>query len=123
MSESIATKCEIEGVRIFRIHHSRDSRGYFSKVFSSKEPASSEIPREFAEVNVSYSVKGVIRGLHFQIGSKAQGKFISIVAGKVVDVLVDIRHDSSTYKKWKAIKMSPEGYNAIWIPPGLAHGF
>jgi dTDP-4-dehydrorhamnose 3,5-epimerase len=78
---------------------------------------------EFVQDNISKSKKGTVRGLHYQIGDKAQGKLCQVIQGKVIDVAVDIRFGSPTFGKHVACELSEENHNLIWIPPGFAHGF
>ncbi len=81
------------------------------------------IEEEFVQDNHSKSVKGVLRGLHFQKSPYEQGKLVRCIQGVVFDVAVDIRKDSSTFGKWYGIKLSSENKRMLWIPKGFAHGF
>ena len=78
---------------------------------------------QFVQDNHSKSAKGVLRGLHYQLPPKAQGKLVRVVAGEVFDVAVDIRKDSPTFGKWVGEILSADNKRQLWIPPGLAHGF
>lgn len=78
---------------------------------------------EFVQDNLSFSQKGTLRGLHFQIPPHAQGKLVTVLEGEVLDVAVDIRKDSPTYGMHEAIKLSTEDPTLLYIPPGMAHGF
>ncbi|MEN9456227.1 MAG: dTDP-4-dehydrorhamnose 3,5-epimerase, partial [Pseudomonadota bacterium] len=78
---------------------------------------------DFVQDNHSRSVKGVLRGLHYQLPPKAQGKLVRVVAGEVFDVAVDIRPGSATFGKWVGEILSAENKQQMWIPPGFAHGF
>lgn len=104
------------------IHH--DNRGYFYESFNQKE-FNRLIGREvvFVQDNHSKSHKGVLRGLHYQEAPMAQGKLIRVVAGEIYDVAVDLRPDSTTYKKWVSHRLSAENHQQLWIPEGFAHGF
>ena len=73
--------------------------------------------------NISKSLKGTIRGLHYQVGDKAQGKLCHVIKGKVLDVAVDIRFDSPTFGQYFSIELTGEDKTQMWIPPGFAHGF
>jgi dTDP-4-dehydrorhamnose 3,5-epimerase len=100
-----------------------DDRGFFLETFQTEryeKLAGIKIP--FVQDNHSRSSKGVLRGLHFQ-KAKPQGKLIRVVRGKVYDVAVDIREDSSTFGQWVAIILSEENKTQLWVPPGFAHGF
>jgi dTDP-4-dehydrorhamnose 3,5-epimerase len=100
-----------------------DSRGYFMETY--KEPLFVEngIPDKFVQDNLSSSVKGTLRGLHYQINPNAQGKLVRVLKGSVYDVAVDIRQGSPTFGKWIGVELSEENKLSFWIPPGFAHGF
>lgn len=100
----------------------RDARGDFFESFNRDRPAAHGLPADFAQGNVSRSVRGVLRGLHYQ-WPKPQGKYISVVAGEIWDVAVDIRRGSSHFGRWTAVLMSDANRRHLWIPPGFAHGF
>lgn len=100
-----------------------DERGFFLETFQSKRYANdADISLPFVQDNHSRSLKGVLRGLHFQ-KTKPQGKLVRVVSGKVYDVAVDLRNNSQSYGKWEAVILSEENKLQFWIPPGFAHGF
>lgn len=100
-----------------------DHRGFFMETFErNRYQKMLNIDYDFVQDNYSRSVKGVLRGLHFQ-RSNPQGKLVRVVRGEVYDVAVDIRKGSPTYGKWEAVVLSEENKKQFWIPPGLAHGF
>lgn len=106
-----------------------DERGWFMESFNEQHfhAALGElglpIPRPFIQDNHSYSKKGVLRGLHYQLPPYAQGKLVRVVRGAVFDVAVDIRSDSSTFGKWVGVELSDKNKKMLWIPEGFAHGF
>jgi len=100
-----------------------DDRGYFLESFHSDRYASIGIDAPFVQDNISKSVKNTLRGLHYQIGSAAQGKLIQVIVGKVLDVAVDIRFGSPSFGKHYTVEISDENHYQLWIPPGFAHGF
>ena len=100
-----------------------DERGYFYESYNAGKYSSLGIPEKFYQDNVSKSIKGTVRGLHYQIGDNAQGKLVSVLLGKVLDVAVDIRFGSPTFGKHHCIELSSENKKQFWIPPGFAHGF
>lgn len=119
-----STKFEIEGLVLIEPRKFHDDRGYFFESFN--EQKYSELLGEeavFVQDNVSYSQKNVLRGLHFQNPPFAQGKLVSVLKGKVLDVAVDLRKDSSTYGQHEIIELSAENGLQFYIPPGFAHGF
>lgn len=100
-----------------------DNRGLFLERFNSVEfHKITRIKPEFVQMNESFSTKGVLRGLHYQL-NRPQGKLISIIAGKVLDVVVDLRKHSSNFGKSFAIELDSIDKNSLWIPRGYAHGF
>ena len=100
-----------------------DERGFFLETYQADRYADlSGITLPFVQDNHSRSLKGVLRGLHFQ-KTKPQGKLVRVVQGEVYDVAVDIRQGSSTYGKWEAVILSEKNKSQFWIPPGFAHGF
>ncbi|WP_174911241.1 dTDP-4-dehydrorhamnose 3,5-epimerase [Burkholderia diffusa] len=100
-----------------------DARGYFYESFNGREYAALvEADVEFVQDNHSRSVKGVLRGLHYQI-EHAQGKLVRVVEGEVFDVAVDIRRSSPNFGKWAGVTLSADNHRQLWVPPGFAHGF
>jgi dTDP-4-dehydrorhamnose 3,5-epimerase len=100
-----------------------DGRGCFFETYKQSEYASNGIPETFVQDNHSVSVRGVLRGLHFQTGDHAQGKLVRVVRGVVWDVVVDLRRGSETLGKWFGLELSAENRTQFYIPPGFAHGF
>lgn len=102
----------------------RDERGFFSETFSARELAAAGIAETFVQDNHSLSrTKGVVRGLHFQIAPRAQGKLVRVTRGAILDVAVDIRRGSPTYGQHVAMMLSAENWRQLWVPSGFAHGF
>ena len=99
-----------------------DDRGFFMESYNKKKLQEIGIDYDFVQDNHSSSLKGTLRGLHFQI-NHTQGKLIRVVKGKVFDVAVDLRKSSPYFGKWVGIILSSEKKNQIWIPPKFAHGF
>lgn len=100
-----------------------DQRGFFSEVYKYPEFEKEGITRSFAQVNHSRSSKGTLRGLHYQIEPKAQGKLITVIEGEIFDVTVDLRKGSPTYGKWVSRILNAEKKDMLYIPEGFAHGF
>lgn len=120
----IKKKFDIEGLVVIEPRRFHDDRGYFFESFNEQKYA--ELLGEdvvFVQDNVSCSKKNVLRGLHFQNPPFAQGKLVSVVKGKVLDVAVDLRKDSPTYGQHEIIELSAENGLQFYIPPGFAHGF
>ncbi|MGB3073397.1 MAG: dTDP-4-dehydrorhamnose 3,5-epimerase [Candidatus Moraniibacteriota bacterium] len=117
------TKADIEGLLVVEPDIFRDDRGYFLESYNSDRYREAGIPDVFVQDNVSVSKKGVIRGLHYQTPPFAQGKLVSVLRGRVLDVVVDIRTGSSTFGRYVAVELSAENHRQFWIPAGFAHGF
>ena len=100
----------------------RDARGYFLESYHQQKYAGAGIPGSFVQDNISQSEKGTLRGLHAQL-SHPQAKLVHVVSGKIWDVAVDIRPDSSTFKKWYGLTLSDERPAQLYVPAGFAHGF
>lgn len=116
-------KTDIEGVVIIKPNVFVDARGYFFESFSQREFNEKVRPINFVQDNESKSSFGVIRGLHFQKMPHTQSKLVRCVKGKVLDVAVDIRKKSPTYRKHVAVELSEENHLQLFIPKGFAHGF
>lgn len=100
-----------------------DARGFFFESFNARDFAQATgVDAQFVQDNHSKSVKGVLRGLHYQI-QHAQGKLVRVVQGSVFDVVVDLRRSSPTFGRWAGMVLSAENHQQLWVPPGFAHGF
>lgn len=114
---------EIPGLLIIKPDVFADDRGYFFESYNKTKLAKAGIEVDFVQDNESRSMKGVLRGLHFQNAPYAQGKLVRVIKGAVLDVAVDIRKDSPTFGKWASILLTGENKLMYWIPEGFAHGF
>jgi dTDP-4-dehydrorhamnose 3,5-epimerase len=99
-----------------------DARGHFFESYHAARYAEAGIASEFVQDNVSRSVKGTLRGLHFQ-DPHPQGKLVYCARGAVFDVAVDIRKGSATFGEWFGAELSEDNHRQMWVPPGFAHGF
>ena len=118
------TALAIPDVLLFEPKVFGDERGFFFESFNQQRfNAATGLDLQFVQDNHSKSAKGVLRGLHYQLPPKAQGKLVRVVAGEVFDVALDIRKDSLTFGKWVGEHLSADNKRQLWIPPGLAHGF
>ena len=101
-----------------------DERGFFYESYNERAfRAATGLDVHFVQDNHSRSVKGALRGLHYQLPPAAQGKLVRCVAGEVFDVAVDLRRESPTLGRWFGVKISAENKREVWIPEGFAHGF
>ena len=114
----------IADVKILKPQVFGDNRGWFMESWSKKKMEDAGLFYDFVQDNQSFSsVKGTIRGIHFQYGDAAQAKLVRCVKGAVLDVAVDLRKDSPTYKKYVAVELSAENFTQLLIPRGCGHGF
>jgi dTDP-4-dehydrorhamnose 3,5-epimerase len=113
---------ELPGVVLIEPRVFGDDRGFFLETWSRSQYVELGLPGEFVQDNVSLSVPGVIRGLHFQHPS-AQGKLVMALRGEIFDVAVDIRRGSPTYGRWTGATLSGATLRQMYVPPGFAHGF
>ena len=100
-----------------------DDRGYFFESYQQQRYIDAGIKQSFIQDNESKSIKGVVRGLHYQLGEFAQAKLVRAVQGSVFDVAVDLRTESPTFMKWFGIELSENNKKQLFIPRGFAHGF
>ncbi|GLB31380.1 dTDP-4-dehydrorhamnose 3,5-epimerase [Lacrimispora amygdalina] len=122
MGKIKVTSCEIEGLYVIEPTVFPDSRGYFMETYNQNDFKEAGLNMNFVQDNQSMSVKGVLRGLHFQ-KQFPQGKLVRAVRGTVFDVAVDLRASSKTYGKWFGVELSAENKKQFYIPEGFAHGF
>lgn len=116
-------KTDIEGVVIIEPRIFRDQRGYFFESYSKREFDGKVRPVDFVQDNESCSVRGVMRGLHFQLPPFTQSKLVRCVRGAVLDVAVDIRRGSPTFGRHVAVELTEENHRQFFVPRGFAHGF
>jgi dTDP-4-dehydrorhamnose 3,5-epimerase len=112
----------LPGVLILEPKVFTDDRGYFFETWNSTRYEQAGIPGSFVQDNISFSKKGILRGLHFQY-PQSQGKLIQVLSGEVVDVVVDIRVGSPSYGQWLSEALSESNHRQMYVPPGLAHGY
>jgi len=117
------TKTEFPGLMIFEPVVFKDSRGYFFESYNEKTCAAEGIDIRFVQDNQAKSSYGVIRGLHYQLNPNAQTKFIRVLSGTILDVVVDLRQGSPVFGKSYAIELSAENHKQLFVPQGFAHGY
>ena len=122
MGQINVTKTPISGLYIIEPVVHGDERGYFVETYNERDMAQAGLSMRFVQDNQSMSVKGVLRGLHYQI-SHPQGKLVRVIRGEVFDVAVDLRKDSPTYGQWYGDILSEENCRQMYIAEGFAHGF
>ena len=112
----------LSGLKLIRPAVFEDARGYFLELHHERRFASMGVQDALVQDNLSYSRRGVLRGLHFQTPGW-QGKLVSVVRGEVFDVAVDLRRDSPTFGQWHGLTLSEQNHRQLWVPRGFAHGF
>ena len=122
MGQITVTKCPIEGLYIIEPAVHGDNRGYFMETYNQRDMEEAGLNMKFVQDNQSMSVKGVLRGLHFQ-KQYPQGKLVRVIKGRVFDVAVDLRANSETYGKWYGVELTEENKKQFYISEGFAHGF
>jgi dTDP-4-dehydrorhamnose 3,5-epimerase len=116
-------KFAIDGLVEIQPRIFNDSRGYFFESYQYELFKNNGIPEVFVQDNQSFSVKGVVRGLHLQKDPFAQGKLVRVIQGKVLDIAVDLRPGSPTFGQHQSVLLDAEKNNIFYVPPGFAHGF
>ena len=111
-----------KGLKLFKPRVFGDARGYFLETYQHSKFDVGGVADAFVQDNMSFSRRGVLRGLHYQY-PHWQGKLVFVLQGEVFDVVVDIRRDSPTFGKWFGISLSEENHLQLYVPPGFAHGF
>jgi dTDP-4-dehydrorhamnose 3,5-epimerase len=117
------TRTEIPDVLVLESRVHQDERGFFLESYNRRTfEGATGLNVDFVQDNTSFSVRNVLRGLHYQI-RYPQGKLVQVMAGEIVDVAVDLRRSSPTFGKWVGVTLSGAGHRMIWIPQGFAHGY
>jgi dTDP-4-dehydrorhamnose 3,5-epimerase len=122
MAKFTFNETSLNGVYIIEPTVFGDERGYFMETYHAQEFRKAGLDFNFVQDNQSKSLRGVLRGLHFQ-HTQPQGKLVRVIKGEVFDVAVDLRKDSPTYGKWEGVILSEENKKQFYVPEGFAHGF
>lgn len=117
------TNTPIPGLLIFEPNVFHDERGYFFESYNRKTWQDAGVDADFVQDNQARSVKGVLRGLHYQTGEMAQAKLVRVIEGEVLDVAVDLREGSAHLGQWFSIRLSAENQRQLFVPRGFAHGY
>lgn len=115
---------EVPDVKLFRLRRHTDKRGFFSETYNSGALREAGVMTNFVQDNYSFSLAvGTVRGLHFQLPPATQAKLVMVLAGRVLDVVVDCRGGSPTYGRHVTVELSRESWSQLYVPEGFAHGF
>jgi dTDP-4-dehydrorhamnose 3,5-epimerase len=118
------TPLPLAGAFVIDIEKHADSRGHFARTYCSREFQSHNIASEFVQCNISFNaVRGILRGLHYQSPPCTESKLVRCERGAIYDVIVDLRPDSQTYKKYFGLELTSDNCRSLYIPEGFAHGF
>ena len=113
---------QLQGVLVIEPQCFQDDRGFFIESYQSSRYRDAGITDRFVQDNHSRSARGVLRGLHFQV-KRPQAQLVTVVRGKIFDVVIDLRRMSSTFGGWYGVELSDNGLRQVYMPPGFAHGF
>lgn len=116
------TPSHLAGCLLLQPNRFSDERGFFQENYRANAYYAAGITEPLVQDNWSRSVKGVLRGMHFQ-RNQPQGKLVSVLRGEIYDVAVDIRKNSATFGQWQGVVLSEHNAQQLWLPPGFAHGF
>jgi dTDP-4-dehydrorhamnose 3,5-epimerase len=120
----IFTETELKGAYIIDLERREDDRGFFARTWCQNEFEAQGLVARIVQANTSYNkLKGTLRGMHYQRAPYAETKLVRAVRGAIVDIIVDLRPDSPTYKRWISVELTADNRRALFVPEGFAHGF
>ncbi len=115
---------EITGAYVIDVEQRRDERGFFARAWCQREFAAHGLTAQVVQTNISYSKhRGTLRGMHFQRAPYAEAKLVRCTRGAIYDVIIDLRPDSPSYRRWIGVELSAATYRMLYVPEGCAHGF
>ena len=118
------TETELAGAYIIDLDRREDNRGFFARTWAQEEFEAHGLNSRVVQANLSYNhTRGTIRGMHYQRAPYAETKLVRCVQGAIYDVIIDLRPESATYKRWIGVELTAENRRALFIPEGFAHGF
>jgi len=120
----IFNKTSLKDAYVLELEKFEDERGFFARAFCKNEFSDHDIKFPVAQANISFTKqKGTLRGMHYQTSPHEEAKLIRCTKGSIYDVIIDVRNDSPTYKKWFGAVLSDDNYKMMYVPEGFAHGF
>lgn len=118
------TRTPLNDAFIIELEKRGDERGFFARAFCQKEFQAHGLNNNLVQINNSLSKDaGTLRGMHYQLSPKSEDKIVRCISGKLYDVIIDLRPESSTFKKWFGVELSSENRITLYVPKGFAHGF
>jgi dTDP-4-dehydrorhamnose 3,5-epimerase len=120
----IFTETELPGAYVIDLERREDERGFFARAWCADEFAQHGLSTTLVQANLSFNVQqGIVRGMHFQVEPHAEDKLVRCTRGAIYDVIVDLRPESDTYKRWLGVELDAESRRALYVPKGFAHGY
>ena len=117
-------KTNFKDCYIIEIEKKKDDRGFFARSYDSKIFEEYKLEKNIVQCNISFNLKkNTIRGMHYQISPYEEAKLVRCTRGKIMDVIIDLRPNSITFKKWLSVELSEDNFRTLYIPKGMAHGF
>jgi dTDP-4-dehydrorhamnose 3,5-epimerase len=120
----IFTETELPGAYVIDLERREDERGFFARAWCADEFAQHGLSTKLVQANLSFNVqKGIVRGMHFQVEPHAEDKLVRCTRGAIYDVIIDLRPESDTYKRWLGVELDADSRRALYVPQGFAHGY
>lgn len=120
----IFNETKLRGAFVVEIERLKDKRGFFARSWCQKEFQEHGLNRRLVQANISFNrTKGMVRGMHYQIASHEEAKLVRCTRGAIYDVIIDLRPDSATYKKWIGVELTADNHKMLYVPEGFAHGY
>lgn len=116
-------RLDLPGLVLIQPRSFEDARGYFMETYRASDFEAAGITDAFVQSNMSFSSRGVLRGLHYQVAPHAQGKLVSVLEGEIFDVAVDVQPGSPTFGKWQGVTLTADSKSAVYVPGEYGHGF
>jgi dTDP-4-dehydrorhamnose 3,5-epimerase len=120
----IFIETQLQGAFIVDLERQEEERGFFARIWCQREFEQRGLNSRFVQCNISYNAKkGTLRGMHYQIPPHAEAKLVRCIRGALYDVIIDLRQESHTFRRWISVELTAENRKALYIPEGFAHGF
>jgi dTDP-4-dehydrorhamnose 3,5-epimerase len=118
------TETELPGAYVIDLERREDERGFFARAWCADEFAEHGLSTRLVQANLSFNArKGTVRGMHFQVEPHAEDKLVRCTRGSIYDVIIDLRPESSTFKRWLGVELDADSRRALYVPQGFAHGY